>query len=54
MEKKKVKVHIVCDRCGERFILRGRDESQDPFWGTGFKRCICENDSDFKIYKEPI
>jgi formylmethanofuran dehydrogenase subunit E len=52
MNQKKVKVHIVCDRCGEHFILRGREESNDRYYGTGFKRCICENDHDFSIYKE--
>lgn len=54
MKPEKVKVHIVCDQCGERYILRGRRDSQDPYCGTGFKRCVCENDHDFSIFVEGI
>lgn len=43
----RVKVTIRCNRCGERFILRGRKEKGKI--DTGFKQCICNNANDFDI-----
>ncbi|CAM3570961.1 hypothetical protein [Marinicrinis lubricantis] len=43
----RVKVSIRCNRCGERFILRAKEEKGRMH--TGFKRCICDNESDFEI-----
>jgi len=48
----RVKVIIRCNRCGERFILRGRKEKDRV--ETGFKRCLCDNEDDFKITEEYI
>lgn len=48
--KDRVKVMIRCKQCGERFTLRGKkDKSKIE---TGFKRCVCDNDSDFHIETE--
>ncbi len=47
LAKTRLKVTIRCNRCGERFILRGRKEKGRV--ETGFKQCICNNESDFDI-----
>ncbi|MNI99583.1 hypothetical protein D3C73_1586980 [compost metagenome] len=44
----RVKVTIRCKKCGERFVLKGRRDKGKI--DTGFKQCICSNDSDFDIY----
>lgn len=41
------KVSIRCNRCGERFMLRGRKEKGNV--KTGFKQCLCGNESDFQV-----
>lgn len=46
----RVKVKIRCNQCGERFILRGKQEKGKI--DTGFKQCICENRNDFEIETE--
>lgn len=43
----RIKVRIRCKDCGEKFVLRGRKEKGRI--ETGFKRCICNNESDFEI-----
>ncbi|MEK8127429.1 hypothetical protein WMW72_05825 [Paenibacillus filicis] len=43
----RVKVRIRCNRCGEKFILKGRMEKGKI--DTGFKQCVCDNDQDFEI-----
>lgn len=43
----RVKVTIRCNMCGERFVLKGRRDKGKI--DTGFKQCICSNDSDFDI-----
>lgn len=46
----RVKVSIRCQHCGERFILRGkRDKGKIS---TGFKQCLCNNESDFDVKVE--
>ena len=45
--KSRLKVTIRCKRCGERFILRGKKEKGKV--ETGFKQCLCNNESDFDI-----
>jgi DNA-directed RNA polymerase subunit RPC12/RpoP len=45
--KDRVKVHIRCNLCGERFILKGRKEKGKI--DTGFKQCLCSNVKDFLI-----
>lgn len=52
MPMERVKVKIRCKRCGERFTLRGRKENEK--YDTGFKRCLCNNESDFDISIEQI
>ncbi|MDF2720890.1 MAG: hypothetical protein K0Q59_565 [Paenibacillus sp.] len=47
MKEARVKVRIRCNRCGERFVLRGRQEKDRV--ETGFKMCLCSNQSDFEI-----
>jgi len=51
MKHSRVKVQIRCKRCGERFTLRGRKEKGRI--ETGFKMCICSNDSDFEMTEQP-
>jgi len=42
----RVKVRILCKKCGERYILKGRMDQNGVY--TGFKQCICDNTSDFE------
>ncbi|SFJ57435.1 hypothetical protein [Thermoflavimicrobium dichotomicum] len=51
-ENERMMVTIRCLRCGERFILKGRVKRGRI--ETGFKRCLCDNESDFEIRNEPI
>jgi formylmethanofuran dehydrogenase subunit E len=47
MTAARIKVKIRCNKCGERFILRGkRDNGQVD---TGFRQCLCSNEQDFEI-----
>jgi len=48
----RVKVSIRCNRCGERFVLRGKKEKGRI--ETGFKRCLCDNDQDFQVDEENV
>lgn len=43
----RVKVTIRCKACGEKFVLKGRREKGRI--DTGFKQCICNNESEFDI-----
>ncbi|GIP37497.1 hypothetical protein J31TS4_07770 [Paenibacillus sp. J31TS4] len=47
MADDRVKVSIVCMRCGERFVLKG--SRQKGKIDTGFKRCLCDNEKEFDI-----
>jgi DNA-directed RNA polymerase subunit RPC12/RpoP len=51
-ENEKYKVMIHCNQCGERFILKGRMKKGKL--ETGFKRCLCDNDTDFEIRTEKL
>ncbi|MDB4867838.1 MAG: hypothetical protein JWR03_2171 [Cohnella sp.] len=46
----RIKVTIRCNRCGEKFTLRGRKE-RDRI-DTGFKQCLCNNAADFEIEED--
>jgi hypothetical protein len=46
------KVTIRCNRCNEKFVLRGRKERGRV--ETGFKQCICRNTDDFEIEEEAL
>lgn len=43
----RVKVMIRCRNCGEKFILRAKQDRGKI--DTGFKRCVCDNDHDLDI-----
>lgn len=45
-------VEIMCRRCGELYKLKGK--MRKGRLETGFKRCLCDNENDFEIRKEPI
>ncbi|SEN27332.1 hypothetical protein [Lihuaxuella thermophila] len=45
-------VTIRCNQCGERFTLKGKMRKGKV--ETGFKRCLCNNESDFEIRSEKI
>jgi formylmethanofuran dehydrogenase subunit E len=47
MTATRIKVSIRCNKCGERFVLRGkRDKGKVD---TGFRQCICNNEQDFDV-----
>lgn len=46
-ENEKCVVAISCNRCGERFVLKGRRRKGKI--ETGFKRCLCNNEDDFNM-----
>lgn len=46
----RVKVKIVCQECGEHFILSGRKEQGKI--ETGFKQCLCDNQQYFEIEEQ--
>ncbi len=52
MEAARVKVTIRCNRCGEKFVLRGRRDKGTI--DTGFKQCICSNESDLDIEEHTV
>lgn len=45
------RVNISCQKCGERFILKGRLRKGKI--ETGFKKCICDNEFDFIVENQP-
>jgi DNA-directed RNA polymerase subunit RPC12/RpoP len=45
-------VTIRCKVCGERFVLKGK--ARKGKIETGFKSCLCDNESDFEIKNERI
>ncbi|MCR6110631.1 hypothetical protein HXA35_09845 [Bacillus sp. A301a_S52] len=46
------KIVIRCEQCGEKYILRGRPNEMGGF-DTGFKRCVCGNESQFDMDVAP-
>ncbi|MBB5172916.1 hypothetical protein [Texcoconibacillus texcoconensis] len=50
--KPRYKVTIRCSECGEKYILRGRPNSEGGY-DTGFKRCVCGNETSFDIDVTP-
>jgi DNA-directed RNA polymerase subunit RPC12/RpoP len=50
-ENKRLMVTIRCLNCGERFFLKGRVKNGKV--ETGFKRCLCDNETNFEIRNEP-
>lgn len=51
-EKQRFRVVIRCQKCGEKFILRGR-EKQDGGYETGFIRCVCGNEEELQVDATP-
>ncbi|MED1562495.1 hypothetical protein AJ85_09525 [Alkalihalobacillus alcalophilus ATCC 27647 = CGMCC 1.3604] len=45
-------VTIRCFQCGEKFILRGKRTEKGQY-ETGFKRCVCGNESSLHIDATP-
>ncbi len=52
MNNDRIKIRIRCNRCGERFVLRGKREKGRI--ETGFKQCLCNNETDFEILEEDV
>jgi hypothetical protein len=52
MQSARVKVMIRCNRCGEKFVLRGKRER--GMIDTGFRQCLCNNIEDFEIEEDYI
>lgn len=52
MTSPRVKIIIRCKQCGERFILRGRRDKGKI--ETGFRQCLCSNETDFDIQEEQM
>lgn len=46
----RVKVTIRCKHCGEKFVLKGKRERGRI--DTGFKQCLCDNQSEFDVEVE--
>lgn len=51
-KRDRYQVMIHCKRCGERFFLKGT--MKNGIIETGFKRCLCDNESDFEIETEQM
>ncbi|OIJ14840.1 hypothetical protein BKP37_07640 [Anaerobacillus alkalilacustris] len=50
--KQRFKVTVRCNKCGEKYILRGKRTSEGQF-ETGFKRCICGNEEHLEVDANP-
>ncbi|WP_179295507.1 hypothetical protein [Bacillus sp. FJAT-45350] len=46
------RVVIRCPECGEKYILRGKPNSEGGY-ETGFKRCICGNENNLEVDATP-
>lgn len=53
MQVKRQKVKLQCKKCGEIYTLRGK---MDKFGHveTGLKRCICDNENEFRVIVDEI
>ncbi|MFV8828402.1 hypothetical protein [Alkalihalobacterium sp. APHAB7] len=51
-ENTRYRVVIRCQKCGEKFILRG-SRAKDGNYETGFIRCVCGNEDDLQIDVTP-
>ncbi|PTM58655.1 hypothetical protein [Desmospora activa] len=52
LEVQRYLVRIRCKQCGERFILKGSYKKDRV--ETGFKQCLCNNESEFEILTEKL
>ncbi|MBU9723975.1 MULTISPECIES: hypothetical protein [Bacillaceae] len=48
MSKARYKITIRCGSCGEKYILRGR-QNQEGGYDTGFKKCVCGNEKKLNV-----
>ncbi len=46
------RVIVRCPKCGEKYILRGRNNEKGEL-ETGFKRCVCGNETNLHIDATP-
>ncbi|MBP3950561.1 hypothetical protein [Bacillus suaedae] len=49
---KRYRIVIRCSQCGEKYILRGRQNEQGEY-ETGFKRCVCGNEAHLHVDATP-
>ncbi|MBU8907215.1 hypothetical protein [Desertibacillus haloalkaliphilus] len=52
MPDKRFRIVIRCSKCGEKYILRGR-QNKEGGYDTGFKRCICGNEEQLRVEASP-
>ncbi|WP_198507823.1 hypothetical protein [Bacillus sp. FJAT-45037] len=52
MVGERYQVVIRCPKCGEKYILRGKQNDEGGY-ETGFKQCVCGNNDDLKIDATP-
>ncbi|WP_273716720.1 hypothetical protein [Alkalihalobacillus pseudalcaliphilus] len=48
MDNHRYLITIRCLKCGEKFILRGKRNVEGQY-ETGFKRCVCGNETNLHI-----
>lgn len=46
------RVIVRCPGCGEKYVLRGRTNKKGEL-ETGFKQCVCGNQSNLRIDVTP-
>ena len=51
-QTEKIRVTIRCNQCGEKFVLRGKMVKGKL--QTGFKKCICNNQTDLEITTQAV
>ncbi|GAF65323.1 hypothetical protein [Alkalihalobacillus trypoxylicola] len=52
MNNIRYRVIIRCPQCGEKYILRGKRNEKGEY-ETGFKKCVCGNESSLTIDATP-
>jgi len=52
MSETRYRVVIRCSQCGEKYILRGRQNEKGEY-ETGFKQCVCGNNGHLHIDASP-
>ncbi|ADC51107.1 MULTISPECIES: hypothetical protein [Alkalihalophilus] len=52
MVGERYRVIIRCPKCGEKYILRGKENDHGEY-ETGFKQCVCGNNDDLHVDATP-
>ncbi|WP_198510309.1 hypothetical protein [Bacillus solitudinis] len=52
MTDSRYRIVIRCTECGEKYILRGR-QNENGEYETGFKQCVCGNVHQLHIDATP-